>query len=79
MTVKQAAPSALLLTAPGCPHCPGMKRVLEKLLDELNGNLPALQDFVLPGGTPGAAACHFAWTVCRRAERRAGAEVVGGL
>ncbi len=34
MTVKQAIPSALLLTAPGCPHCPGMKRVLEELLKE---------------------------------------------
>lgn len=34
MTVKQATPSALLLTAPGCPHCPGMKRVLDELLKE---------------------------------------------
>ena len=34
MTVKQAIPSALLLTAPGCPHCPGMKRVLDELLAE---------------------------------------------
>ena len=34
MTVKQATPSALLLTAPGCPHCPGMKRVLDELLEE---------------------------------------------
>lgn len=34
MPVKQAAPSALLLTAPGCPHCPGMKRVLDELLEE---------------------------------------------
>jgi glutaredoxin len=34
MPVKQAIPSALLLTAPGCPHCPGMKRVLDELLEE---------------------------------------------
>ncbi|MEO1766580.1 thioredoxin family protein [Thiobacter aerophilum] len=27
-------PAALLVTLPGCPHCPGMKRLLEKLLDE---------------------------------------------
>lgn len=27
-------PSALLFTLPGCPHCPGVKRALEKLLAE---------------------------------------------
>ena len=43
---------------------------LEGILDELNENLPSLKDFVLPGGTPGAAACHLARAVCRRAERR---------
>jgi cob(I)alamin adenosyltransferase len=42
---------------------------LEQVLDELNTDLPALKDFVLPGGTPGAAACHLARAVCRRAER----------
>jgi cob(I)alamin adenosyltransferase len=43
---------------------------LERVLDELNANLPPLKDFVLPGGTAGAAACHLARAVCRRAERR---------
>ncbi|MEO8444806.1 MAG: cob(I)yrinic acid a,c-diamide adenosyltransferase [Gammaproteobacteria bacterium] len=43
---------------------------LEAVLDGLNGNLPPLKDFVLPGGTPGAAASHLARAVCRRAERR---------
>ena len=43
---------------------------LETLLDTLNADLPALRDFVLPGGTPAAAACHLARAVCRRAERR---------
>ena len=43
---------------------------LEQVLDALNGDLPPLRDFVLPGGTPGAAACHLARAVCRRAERR---------
>jgi len=43
---------------------------LENLLDELNETLPPLKDFVLPGGTPAAAACHLARAICRRAERR---------
>ena len=42
---------------------------LERELDELNADLPALRSFVLPGGTPAAAALHLARTVCRRAER----------
>ena len=43
---------------------------LEQLLDRLNEHLPALKDFILPGGTRAAALCHMARTVCRRAERR---------
>jgi len=42
---------------------------LEQVLDNLNQNLPALKDFILPGGGPAAATCHLARTVCRRAER----------
>jgi cob(I)alamin adenosyltransferase len=42
---------------------------LEATIDELNGDLPALANFVLPGGSPGAAQVHVARTVCRRAER----------
>ncbi len=34
-------PTALLFTAPGCPHCPGVKASLEKLLTE--GMLASLQ------------------------------------
>jgi cob(I)alamin adenosyltransferase len=44
---------------------------LERELDELNENLPPLQEFVLPGGTRSAAICHLARTICRRAERSA--------
>ena len=40
---------------------------LETVLDTLNEDLPPLKDFVLPGGTPGASACHLARAVCRRA------------
>jgi cob(I)alamin adenosyltransferase len=43
---------------------------LEDALEELNANLPPLREFILPGGSPEAAACHLARTICRRAERR---------
>ena len=42
---------------------------IEAGLDEFNAGLPALDEFVLPGGGPAAAACHVARTVVRRAER----------
>jgi len=44
---------------------------LEGWCDEFNADLPALDSFVLPGGTPGAALLHVARTVARRAERSA--------
>ena len=44
---------------------------LERLCDEVNATLPDLTSFVLPAGTPAAAALHHARTVCRRAERAA--------
>jgi cob(I)alamin adenosyltransferase len=43
---------------------------LEREIDQLNEHLAPLRSFVLPGGTPAAAALHLARTVCRRAERR---------
>jgi cob(I)alamin adenosyltransferase len=44
---------------------------LEGWCDEYNEDLPKLDSFVLPGGTPGAALLHVARTVARRAERSA--------
>jgi len=42
---------------------------LEEEIDRLNAQLAPLRSFVLPGGSPAAAALHVARTVCRRAER----------
>jgi len=42
---------------------------LETRLDALNEDLPALKEFILPGGGEAAAACHLARTIVRRAER----------
>ena len=41
----------------------------ERAMDDAETELPPLRAFVLPGGTPKAAALHLARTVCRRAER----------
>jgi cob(I)alamin adenosyltransferase len=43
---------------------------LEAEIDQLNEAMGELTSFVLPGGSPAAAALHLARTVCRRAERR---------
>lgn len=54
---------------------------LENALDGFNDTLPPLKEFILPGGSAAAAACHLARAIARRAERRvwtlAAAEAVG--
>ena len=47
---------------------------LEALIDEMTAVTGPLENFILPGGSLGAAQLHVARTVCRRAER-----VVAGL
>ncbi len=42
---------------------------LEQEIDKLQEHLKPLEEFILPGGTPGAAQLHVARTICRRAER----------
>jgi cob(I)alamin adenosyltransferase len=42
---------------------------LEQEIDQMNADLEPLRSFVLPGGTPAAAALHVARTISRRAER----------
>jgi cob(I)alamin adenosyltransferase len=43
---------------------------LERAIDDGDAELEPLKAFIMPGGTPKAAALHVARTVCRRAERR---------
>ena len=43
---------------------------LERAIDDCDAELEPLRAFILPGGTPKAAALHVARTVCRSAERR---------
>ncbi len=43
---------------------------LDRIVEEMNANLPPLEEFILPGGSRMAGALHIARTVARRAERR---------
>lgn len=44
--------------------------LLESEIDSINGTLPEMNCFVLPGGSQLVSYTHIARTVCRRAERR---------
>lgn len=57
-----SVPGHAIMTA---AHC---KR-LEDAIDAFNGGLPALKEFILPGGSRAAGLAHVARTVARRAER----------
>ena len=49
---------------------------LEAEIDAMNTAMPPLTSFILPGGSPGAAALHLARAIVRRAERTAVAAAV---
>ncbi|MBX2801166.1 MAG: cob(I)yrinic acid a,c-diamide adenosyltransferase [Myxococcales bacterium] len=64
------------LATPADARWEGMYRVgssetsrLEQRIDDLNETLPALEEFILPGGGRVGALLHQGRTVCRRAER----------
>ena len=66
---------AILATEPDSKWQPAALKAeaieaLETLIDEVDGQLPPLRSFILPGGTPDAARAQVARTVARRAERR---------
>ncbi|MDP5061206.1 MAG: cob(I)yrinic acid a,c-diamide adenosyltransferase [Maribacter sp.] len=42
---------------------------LERVIDEMDSQLPPMTHFILPGGHTTVSYCHIARTVCRRAER----------
>jgi cob(I)alamin adenosyltransferase len=80
--------SAILAVTPDSPAMDSLEKItdsliadLERAIDQLDGQLPNLSGFILPGGHPTAAWAHICRTVCRRAERkltRISAEYVQG-
>lgn len=67
VAVPPQAPDA---KPPKIPTLP-LERIseMERWIDQADEELPPLSRFILPGGSPGAAALHVARTVCREAER----------
>ena len=68
---------AWLATTPDSPSLdvlkeigPGRIQILEEAIDRMEQSLPALKEFILPGGHVAASWAHIARTVCRRVERR---------
>ena len=60
------APSEMVLRI-----VPAQVERLEREIDALNAHLAPLRSFILPGGSPQAAALHLARAISRRAERSA--------
>jgi len=64
-----ATPKPDKLAKPPTPLPAGRVTALEQAIDRLEAGLSPLERFILPGGSPKAAALHVARTSCRRAER----------
>jgi cob(I)alamin adenosyltransferase len=65
-----APPKAEGRARPRLPELPSARiEQMERWMDEAEGTLEPLREFILPGGTPAASALHLARTVCRRSER----------
>ncbi len=62
-------PATLAKALAGPPTGDAQVAALEQAVDRYDDRLAPLRSFILPGGTPKAAAFHVARTVCRRAER----------
>ena len=67
---------AWLATTPHSPSSASLEEItdkhitlLEVAIDRIEGQLPTLRSFIIPGGHPSSAWAHVARTVCRRAER----------
>jgi cob(I)alamin adenosyltransferase len=68
---------AWLATSPNSPKLPRLVEIddcrvgsIERAIDSMQAELPALKHFVLPGGNKLTAHIHMARSICRRAERR---------
>jgi len=59
-------PDEFKLRVIGAPHI----EQIEKWIDDAESRLPALKQFILPGGHDLASQVHLARAVCRRGERR---------
>ena len=68
--ILATAPADDARPRPSIPDAPlGRIAEMEGWIDEATAELEELKDFILPGGTRGAALLHVCRTVCRRAER----------
>jgi len=69
LSAELATPDENKKTSAGSSINEQIIKELEKKIDIMDNKLDPLKNFILPGGSRGAAFCHLARTICRRAER----------